>query len=419
MLGPSYVPIFLLVLLSLPQANPFLLFPPPAAFACSPRRLHCLPQTADEAAILKSASLADLKSIAKKMDVSTTGTKLALLRRIKDNEEAAARVLYAEENPDEKLEGDAEPEPKATSKVYYSSDAQNDMTAPMSSAAEEYTRRERGMSVNPPNEMKKHIDKCASVIEAIYPETPHAPFEPSAVDINLLIASIPSLVYANGEALATAIREAEITAVGKDGMFADEVSKGGGWYRQLMAVSNFLKKYSSLESDKLHRGITSRLIAAATEGNLEETLGYVVREGGLTEGFIDNLSAAVKAAKQKSPGGSSVVTVLTLLLDRVKAEALYGVDDADSDDFYNTNMKVLAKALQIENAEKRDEYVMNAIGNKYERVEGMEQLLRDAKEYYDGKGSLIPGGSVLRDGTVLKDMIKTVTALKNQMIRKP
>ncbi|KAL7550051.1 hypothetical protein ACHAWF_013291 [Thalassiosira exigua] len=107
-------------------------------------------------------------------------------------------------------------------------------------------------------------------------------FDPSRVPPGLLSASSSALRAADGRVLKGVLSEYELQAIGHDGMAADDVSKGGGHYREVVKVASFLEGYRKAEERRVAREtatmLLDRLVREGIRG-LDDLLAGMVREG--------------------------------------------------------------------------------------------------------------------------------------------
>jgi len=86
----------------------------------------------------------------------------------------------------------------------------------------------------------------------------------------------------NGAVLKEVLSEFEIDAIGHDGMAADDKSKGGGHYREVEKVGQFLEGFRKAEERRIARGtatmLLNRLVKEGVKG-LDELLSSMLREG--------------------------------------------------------------------------------------------------------------------------------------------
>lgn len=131
-----------------------------------------------------------------------------------------------------------------------------------------------------------------------------APFDPSSVSLDTLAEFSPYLRMSKGQILAEVLREVECTAVGHDGMAGDDVSKGGGHYRQVERVGSFLKGFRIAESRRIARDSASHLLnVVATEGaaGLDFALGTMLRgegDGELNDDLLAYLEETITVQKR-------------------------------------------------------------------------------------------------------------------------
>jgi len=86
----------------------------------------------------------------------------------------------------------------------------------------------------------------------------------------------------NGKALKEVLDEYELQGIGHDGMAADDISQGGGHYREVTKVGSFLEGYRKAEERRVAREtatmLLDRLVKEGVKG-LDSLLAGMVREG--------------------------------------------------------------------------------------------------------------------------------------------
>eukprot|EP00804_Cyclotella_cryptica_P010873 CCRYP_008796-RB/>CCRYP_008796-RB protein AED:0.33 eAED:0.33 QI:434/1/1/1/1/1/3/141/677 len=116
-------------------------------------------------------------------------------------------------------------------------------------------------------------------------ETPYGfvGFQPERIPPNLLVESSYALRMQNGKALKEVLSEYELQAIGHDGMAADNVSKGGGHYREVEKVRSFLEGFRKSEERRIARETSTmlleRLVKEGVSG-LDQMLASMPKEGG-------------------------------------------------------------------------------------------------------------------------------------------
>lgn len=107
-------------------------------------------------------------------------------------------------------------------------------------------------------------------------------FQPERISPDLLSRSSAALRTDNGGALKEVLDEYELQAIGHDGMAADDVSKGGGHYREVTKVGSFLEGFRKAEERRVARETSTilldRLVREGVKG-LDSLLAGMVREG--------------------------------------------------------------------------------------------------------------------------------------------
>ena len=135
-------------------------------------------------------------------------------------------------------------------------------------------------------------------------------FNPSDVPTAVLTASSKSLRAGRGSVLQDVLRRYEMQAIGQDGMFGDDIQKGGGHYREVTKVRAFLEGYRKAEVRRLARETTAllldKLILEGIEG-LDMTLATMTRtnddtgnQGGeLNDSLLDFLNDVIRQQEKK------------------------------------------------------------------------------------------------------------------------
>jgi hypothetical protein len=108
-----------------------------------------------------------------------------------------------------------------------------------------------------------------------------------------LTAASKAIRAGRGEVLQEVLHHFEMQGIGYDGMSGDNVSKGGGHYREVTKVRAFLEGYRRAEVRKLARETTSMLLdKLVLEGidSLDTTLGTMIRSNDDTDDFGGTLN---------------------------------------------------------------------------------------------------------------------------------
>ncbi|KAL7543331.1 hypothetical protein ACHAXR_012654 [Thalassiosira sp. AJA248-18] len=107
-------------------------------------------------------------------------------------------------------------------------------------------------------------------------------FEPERIPPDLLTRSSAPLRADGGKPLKEILSEYELQAIGHDGMAADDVSQGGGHYREVEKVGSFLEGFRKAEERRVARDTSTmlldRLVKEGVRG-LDQLLAGMVREG--------------------------------------------------------------------------------------------------------------------------------------------
>jgi len=107
-------------------------------------------------------------------------------------------------------------------------------------------------------------------------------FDSDRIPPETLSSSSSALRVQNGAILKEVLSEFEIDAIGHDGMAADDKSKGGGHYREVEKVGQFLEGFRKAEERRIAREtatmLLNRLVKEGVKG-LDELLSSMLREG--------------------------------------------------------------------------------------------------------------------------------------------
>lgn len=136
-------------------------------------------------------------------------------------------------------------------------------------------------------------------------------FQSERIPVETLADSSRSLRIQNGRALREILEEYEMQAIGHDGMAADDRDKGGGHYREVQKVREFLDGYRASEERRVARETCTLL------------LDRLVREGAA--GLDDMLASMPKEnddASRMLGGGGDEAGVLNSALIRYLDEAI-------------------------------------------------------------------------------------------------
>jgi len=150
----------------------------------------------------------------------------------------------------------------------------------------------------------------SSVTVSSQPQMEFVGFDPSAVPTDMLTESSGSLRAGGGQAFREVLSDFEMQAVGHDGMAADDVSKGGGHYREVRKVGAFLEGYRRAEVRRIARETATMLLdKLATEGVkgldlMLATMGKAGDDGAgnageLNDSLIEYLNEAIRQQEKK------------------------------------------------------------------------------------------------------------------------
>jgi len=130
----------------------------------------------------------------------------------------------------------------------------------------------------------------------------YVPFDPSEVPSQLLEQYTTSLQSFDGSALRSALEKIELNAIGKDGMNADDVSKGGGHYSEVRKVGAFLDGYRVAKDRQHARQVTNTLLDGLVKGGvteLDRLLSSMVQANYINDNFISYLNNLVREQEKK------------------------------------------------------------------------------------------------------------------------
>ena len=150
----------------------------------------------------------------------------------------------------------------------------------------------------------------SSVTVSSQPQMEFVGFDPSAVPTDMLTESSRSLRAGGGQAFREVLSDFEMQAVGHDGMAADDVSKGGGHYREVRKVGAFLEGYRRAEVRRIARETATMLLdKLVTEGVkgldlMLATMGKAGDDGAgnageLNDSLIEYLNEAIRQQEKK------------------------------------------------------------------------------------------------------------------------
>ena len=136
-------------------------------------------------------------------------------------------------------------------------------------------------------------------------------FDPSLVPTEMLTKASKSLRTNRGNVLREVLRKFELNAIGHDGAFGDDVTKGGGNYRQVARVRSFLEGFRRAEVRRISREtatlLLDKLVSEGIDG-LDIALSSMIRsgddtsdEGGseLNDSLLDYLNDAIRQQEKK------------------------------------------------------------------------------------------------------------------------
>jgi len=195
-------------------------------------------------------------------------------------------------------------------------------------------------------------------------------FDPTKVSTDTLTKASKSLRIGRGSVLHDVTREFELRAVGYDGMFGDDVKRGGGHYRQVSLVRSFLEGFRRAEVRRLAREtatmLLDRLVQDGIEG-LDNTLSIMTRVGDdtnqeageLNDSLIDYLNDAIRQQERK----------VEQVLDSIKKveELERSLEEFDEDELEKLWMVEDEDGKRVETFDPKDPKSKIALQDEYER----------------------------------------------------
>jgi hypothetical protein len=134
-------------------------------------------------------------------------------------------------------------------------------------------------------------------------------FDPSRVPTQLITQASVSLRVGNGDALRKVLNEAEMQAIGFDGMKGDDKATGGGHYLEVTKVGTFLEGFRKAEVRRRARETTTMLLDRLVSGgvkDLDQMLMTMTKggedtseSGELNDSLVRYLEDAVRDQEKK------------------------------------------------------------------------------------------------------------------------
>lgn len=160
------------------------------------------------------------------------------------------------------------------------------------------------------NEDGAYMYVQSSVTVSSEPQMDFVGFDPSAVPTDMLTESSRSLRAGGGQAFREVLSEFEMQAVGHDGMSADDVSKGGGHYREVRKVGAFLEGYRRAEVRRIARETATMLLDKLVNEGVKgldlmlATMGKAGDDGAgnageLNDSLTEYLNEAIRQQEKK------------------------------------------------------------------------------------------------------------------------
>ncbi len=110
-------------------------------------------------------------------------------------------------------------------------------------------------------------------------------FDPSRVPTQLITQSSRALRVGNGDALRKVLDDAELQAIGFDGMNGDDKENGGGHYLEVQKVGTFLEGFRKAEVRRIARETTSMLLDQLVANGVQALDSMLM---GMTKGSDDS-----------------------------------------------------------------------------------------------------------------------------------
>ncbi|KAL3911908.1 MAG: hypothetical protein SGILL_007095 [Bacillariaceae sp.] len=236
-------------------------------------------------------------------------------------------------------------------------------------------------------------------------------FDPTKVSGDMLTKASKSIQMMRGKILQDTIRQFELRAVGYDGAAGDDMTKGGGHYRQVSMVRTFLEGFRRTEvRHKARETATMLLDQLVSEGidGLDITLSAMTRGGDdvqqeageLNDSLIDYLNDAIRQQEKKV--GQMVDTgkkveelesAMTFHEDPGDAfEAMWTVEEEDG--------------TTVESFDPKDPKNAKALKNEFQKLEANEA----------GRSSILPKSApekLLLLLKLLRERVKIEAAFAN------
>lgn len=134
-------------------------------------------------------------------------------------------------------------------------------------------------------------------------------FDPSRVPTHLITQASAFLRIRNGEALRKVLNEAELQAIGFDGINGDDKRKGGGHYLEVTKVGTFLEGFRKAEIRRIARETITMLLDQLVTGgvkSLDQMLMTMARSsedtgdsGELNDSLVKYLDDAIRDQEKK------------------------------------------------------------------------------------------------------------------------
>lgn len=256
------------------------------------------------------------------------------------------------------------------------------------------------------DEEKEEFESSAS--KASSAKVEFSGFDPSRVPTQLITQTSASLRAGDGEALRTVLNEAEMQAIGFDGINGDDKEKGGGHYLEVTKVGTFLDGFRKAEVRGKARETTTmlldQLVSVGVKG-LDQMLmtmtkgGDTTESGELNDSLVKYLEDAVKDQEKK----------VELLFGEQSALAL----DVGSDEEKGIETKDYLAGMWNVTTDEDGNVVESLDPNDPEVKLALEQELRADARRREGSAPTHPAKQLLNLLTLLRERVKAEAVFSN------
>jgi hypothetical protein len=202
-------------------------------------------------------------------------------------------------------------------------------------------------------------------------------FDPTKVSADMLTKASKSLQMMRGKILQDIVRQFELRAVGYDGAAGDDMTKGGGHYRQVSMVRTFLEGFRRAQvRQKARETVTMLLDQLFSEGinGLDITLSVMTRGGDdvqqeageLNDSLIDYLNDVIRQQEKKV--GQMVDTGRKVK----ELESTMTTHDDPDDPFEDMWIVGEEDGTRVESFDPKDPKNAKALKSAYQKLEANE-----------------------------------------------